>query len=115
MCGKFAIRQAQASLASNLDSSDNRRTRRRRFSSRCFWSLRRNGPSASECLIQSYEIGGDGRPTLSQQILGCGQVPLRLQHCKEVREPRYVLYIRQVERRVVSAHSGFKPVTVILL
>src|SRR5258706_5089248 len=49
-------------------------TRRRRFSSRCVWSFRRNGPSASECLIQSYEIGGDGRLTLSQQILGRVQV-----------------------------------------
>ena len=105
----------RALLASNLDSSDNRRTRRRRFSSRCVWSLRRNGPSASECLIQSYEIGGDGRLTLSQQILGRVQVPLRLQHRKEVREPGFVLYIRQLQSRFVRAHSGVKPVTAILL
>src|SRR6185295_6657195 len=112
--GNAVIPNRRASLASHLDSRDHRRTRRKRFSSQC-WSLRRNGPSASECLIQSYEIGGDGRLTLSQQILGRGQVPLRLQHRKEVREPGFVLYIRQLQSRFVRAHSGGKPVTAILL
>ena len=40
--------------------------------------LRRNRPSASECLIQSYEIGRDGSLTLCQQILGRVQIALRL-------------------------------------
>src|SRR5258708_9653966 len=90
-------------------------TRRRRFSSRCVWSFRRNGPSASKCLIQSYEIGGDGRLTLSQQILGRIQVPLGLQHRKEVREPGFVLHIRQLQSRFVRPHSAVKPLTPILL
>src|SRR5260370_7872545 len=72
-------------------------TRRRRFSSRCVWSFRRNGPSTSECLIQSYEIGGDGRLTLSQQILGRVQVPLPLHPRKEVTAPASLLHIRQLQ------------------